>query len=169
MKFGHGAMAKWAPRYFVLDAKKKSLTYYSHSDKAENNKLGSYSLGSDKTTVERNEKSGRPHCILVFGQSENNNNKQTDLWLDAGSPLLLNEWYQALKRAKLGNPVSKPPPPSEVEHAQIAIIHFEEELKELQKDPNNVLEIEATEEALRDMKEHLQRLECCWGICYTCM
>ena len=51
---GHGMMSTWAERYFVLNTKTKTLSYYDNSDKKIHNKKGEYTFDSPKCKVEAN-------------------------------------------------------------------------------------------------------------------
>ena len=52
LKEGHGMISNWAERYFVLNTKTKTLSYYDNSDKKAVNKKGEYAFDSSKCKVE---------------------------------------------------------------------------------------------------------------------
>ena len=54
LKEGHGVISTWAERYFVVNTKTKTLSYYDNSDKKPHNKKGEYAFDDAKCKVEAN-------------------------------------------------------------------------------------------------------------------
>jgi len=106
LKEGHGVMAAWAERYFVVNTKTKTLSYYDNSDKKIYNKKGEYTFDSPKCKVEaNNSKAGHPQCIFALGSSQNKDDIMTDLWIDAQNAETKHKWISAIRKAIKGEPI----------------------------------------------------------------
>lgn len=106
LKEGHGMMSTWAERYFVLNTKTKTLSYYDNSDKKIHNKKGEYTFDSPKCKVEANgSKAGHPQCIFALGSSQNKDDIMTDLWIDAQNAETKHKWISAIRKAIKGEPI----------------------------------------------------------------
>jgi hypothetical protein len=106
LKEGHGMISNWAERYFVLNTKTKTLSYYDNSDKKAVNKKGEYAFDSPKCKVEASSaKAGHPQCIFALGNSQNKDDIMTDLWIDAQTAEIKHKWISAIRKAIKGEAI----------------------------------------------------------------
>lgn len=138
LKEGHGVVAAWAERYFVLNTATQSLSYYDNSDKKPANKKGEYQFNSpSKCKVEaRNDKSGHPHTIFALGSSQNKDDHMADLWIDAQTAEVKHKWISAIRKAIKKEPIVDSVR-HEIQEKQDEIAADQAKLDALQKGPQN--------------------------------
>lgn len=136
LKEGHGwGGGAWPERYFVLNTKTRTISYYDDSDKKSIHKKGEYSFRNPKCRVEANNtKSGHPHCIFALGSSENKDDELTDLWIDAVDPIVQRKWISAIQKAIRGEPLVESAR-QEIQQMQKTIEETRAELRSLESIP----------------------------------
>lgn len=171
LKEGHGVMAAWAERYFVLNTATQSLSYYDNSDKKAANKKGEYQFNNpNKCKVEaRNDKSGHPQAIFALGSSQNKDDNMADLWIDAQTPEVKHKWISAIRKAIKKEPIVESVR-SEIQEKQNEMAADQAKIDNLKKGPQTAAseaKIAMLSEEINADRNDINALESetCEGMC----
>jgi hypothetical protein len=98
-KEGHDAFKTWYTRYFVLDAQRKKITYFTDQSKME--QRGAYTFTPASIVDSSQSKPNHEHLFLLTGRSLKGESK-SELFMDSTSLEVKNKWIAHIRKAIKG-------------------------------------------------------------------
>ena len=98
-KEGHDTFKTWHARYFVLDASRKKITYFS--DQTKSDQKGAYTFTPASIVDSSTANSTHPNLFVLTGRSLKGEAK-SELFMDATSLEIKNKWIAHIRKAIKG-------------------------------------------------------------------